>query len=74
MRTTCFSMLIELSKARQNELNSSPSKVRAQIEKALAAGEEVFPCTGTVACQGAEGGNSQEACDKLLPPGAGSCM
>ncbi len=64
-----FSMLVELSKARQNELFSSPSKVGEQIEKALAAGEEVFPCTGTVACQGVEGGNSQVACDKLLPRG-----
>lgn len=64
-----FSTLIELSKARQMELYSASARVRAQIEAALLAGEEIFPRTGTVACQGTEGGNSQAACDKLLPRG-----
>lgn len=64
-----FSTLIELSKARQAELYSDPAQVRLQIERALQAGEEVFPRTGTVACQGTEGSNSQAACDKLLPRG-----
>jgi len=64
-----FSTLIELSKARQTELYSVPSRVRPLIENALAAPEVVFPRTGTIACQGAEGANSQAACDKLLPRG-----
>jgi chorismate mutase / prephenate dehydratase len=64
-----FSTLFELSKARQIELISSPTKVRTQVEAALKAGSEIFPKTGIVACQGVEGGNSQEACDKLLPRG-----
>ena len=64
-----FHDLIELSKARQSELFARPSKVQKQVERALAAGGEVFPRTGTVACQGVEGANSQAACDRLLPRG-----
>lgn len=64
-----FYTLIELSRARQAELYAEPARLRAQIESALQAGEEVFPRAGTVACQGIEGGNSQAACDKLLPRG-----
>ncbi len=64
-----FSTLIELNKARQSELYSPPSRVRALIEGALAAPEIAFPRAGTVACQGVEGANSQAACDKLLPRG-----
>lgn len=64
-----FSTLMELSRTRQMELSAGPTRVRAQIEKALLVEGEVFPRTGTVACQGVEGGNSQAACDKLLPRG-----
>lgn len=64
-----FMTLIELNKARQTELYSQPSRVRALIEGSLAAPEETFPRTGTIACQGVEGANSQAACDKLLPRG-----
>jgi len=64
-----FTTLIELNKARQTELYSPPSRVRALIKGALAAPEETFPRTGTIACQGVEGANSQAACDKILPRG-----
>ena len=64
-----FTMLMEMSKARQTELYSPPSHIRPLIESALATAEEAFPRTGTVACQGVEGANSQAACDKLLPRG-----
>ncbi len=64
-----FDTLMGLSRARQIELSAAPSKIRAQIEKALSAGDELFPQTGTVACQGVEGSNSQAACDRLLPRG-----
>ena len=40
-----------------------------RISASLAAGGEVFPQTGLVACQGVEGANSQVACDRLLPRG-----
>ncbi len=64
-----FSTLFELSRARQARLLSRPSRVRETVERGLGAGEAVFPAAGTVACQGLEGANAQEACDKLLPRG-----
>ena len=64
-----FSTLFELSRSRQAELISAPTRVRAQVEASLAEGREVFPQTGLVACQGMEGANSQVACDRLLPRG-----
>ena len=39
------------------------------MKASLAAGGEVFPQTGLVACQGVEGANSQVACDRILPRG-----
>ena len=64
-----FSTLFELARSRQAELISAPTRVAAQIKSALAAGSDIFPQTGLVACQGVEGANSQEACDRLLPRG-----
>ena len=65
-----FSRIMDLSRARQNELLCVSSPVQALVENALAASTgEVFPKTGTVACQGLEGSNAQAACDKLLPRG-----
>ncbi len=65
-----FSTLFELSRSRQAELISSPTRVEALVNDSLAAGGQVFPQTGLVACQGMEGANSQVACDKLLPRGS----
>lgn len=65
-----FTTLFHLSGARQAELISAPTQVAAQVRASLAAGGEVFPQTGLVACQGMEGANSQAACDKLLPRGS----
>lgn len=64
-----FTTIIQISKSRQSELLSSPTKVRTQIEKALANGQEIFPRSVTVACQGVEGSNSQAACEKLFSRG-----
>ena len=64
-----FTTLFHLSCARQAELLSAPTQVAAQVRASLAAGAEVFPQTGLVACQGMEGANSQTACDRLLPRG-----
>lgn len=64
-----FSDLLGLSRSRQAEILARPSKVSAYVEAALAGGDEVFPQTGLVACQGIEGGNSQAACDRILPRG-----
>ncbi len=64
-----FSKIIDLSKARQRELVSGGTKIKEQIECSLLPAEIVFPKSGSVACQGTEGANSQAACDKLLPKG-----
>ena len=64
-----YSTLFELARSRQAELISAPTKVAAQVEASLAAGDPVFPQTGLVACQGVEGANSQVACDRILPRG-----
>ena len=64
-----FSTLFELARSRQAELIDAPTKVKAQVEASLAAGGEVFPQTGLVACQGVEGANSQVACDRIVPRG-----
>ncbi|MCR5346775.1 MAG: chorismate mutase [Fretibacterium sp.] len=64
-----FSKLISLACARQNEFIDKPTKVRALAERVTAKLQDVFPKTGTVACQGVEGSNAQAACDKLLPRG-----
>ena len=64
-----FSTLFELARSRQAELIDAPTKVEAQVKASLAAGGEVFPQTGLVACQGVEGANSQVACDRILPRG-----
>ena len=64
-----FSTLFQLGRSRQAELIDLPTEVKAQVQASLDAGEAVFPQTGLVACSGVEGGNSQAACDKLLPRG-----
>ena len=64
-----YSTLFELSRSRQAELISAPTKVASQVEASLKAGGAVFPQTGLVACQGVEGANSQVACDRILPRG-----
>ena len=64
-----FSTLFELARSRQAELIDVPTKVAAQVKASIAAGSEVFPQTGLIACQGVEGANSQAACDRLLPRG-----
>ena len=64
-----YSTLFELSRSRQAELLSAPTKVAAQVKASLAAGSALFPQKGLVACQGVEGANSQVACDRILPRG-----
>ena len=64
-----FEHLFRLSKARQRELTAEKTPLRTRIEKALEQGNDFFPKTGTVACQGIEGANSQTAAEKLIPRG-----
>ena len=53
-----FATLFELARSRQAELISSATKVGTQVRASQAAGRELFPQTGRIACQGVEGGNS----------------
>ncbi len=64
-----FSTLFELARSRQAELINAPTKVGDQVIASLNAGDQLFPQTGLVACQGVEGGNSQTACDRIFPRG-----
>jgi chorismate mutase/prephenate dehydratase len=64
-----FKMIIEMSKARQAELNKPDSQVALLINDALVPAEITFPRSGRIACQGIEGSNSQQACDRLFPRG-----
>ena len=64
-----YSTLFELARSRQAELINAPTRVAEQVRASLAAGNELFPQTGLVACQGVEGANSQVACDRLFPRG-----
>lgn len=62
-----FTTLMDLSKSYQNKRNAKESGALAkQIKEALAGTPQIFPHTGTVACQGIEGAYSQIACDKLF--------
>ena len=65
-----FSDIIDMSKARQAELLSDGSTSAAvRVRELLDHEEVIFPKSGLIACQGEEGGNSQEACDRLFPQG-----
>ena len=65
-----FNSLMNLSKARQSELISGDSKIAEIVNKMLEKEEAVFPKSGMIACQGTEGANSQEACDRMFPHGS----
>lgn len=64
-----FTNLFQLSKARQREMISASSNLRGVIEQAIANGGDLFPKSGTIACQGMEGSNSQVAAEKMIPRG-----
>ena len=65
-----FNTLMNLSKARQSEILTADSKVGAVVRKMLENEIDIFPKSGLIACQGVEGANSQEACDRLFPHGS----
>ncbi len=62
-----FATLMDLSKSYQNKRNADASgELSKKIKKALADTPQIFPQSGTVACQGIEGAYSQIACDRLF--------
>ena len=62
-----FSTLMDLSKGYQNKRNAKlDGELSKKIKKALSSTPQIFPHSGTVACQGIEGAYSQIACDRLF--------
>ena len=64
-----FQVLMALSKAKQGNILYGSTPMTDRIKSSVQPPEAVFPETGTVACQGVEGANSQEACEKLVKRG-----
>ena len=63
---TLFSVLMELSRSRQNQILHRESPETIAIEKALNDTPQLFPEKAVVACQGVEGAYSGIACEKLF--------
>ena len=61
-----FSLIMELSRSRQNRLLHPTSPETEAIERALTETPQLFPETAMVACQGVEGAYSGIACEKLF--------
>jgi chorismate mutase/prephenate dehydratase len=62
-----FSLLMDLSKGYQNKRNAKTNgELSEKIKKALKETPQIFPQSGTVACQGIEGAYSQIACERLF--------
>lgn len=61
-----YSLLFELSRARQNRLLGNGSALVEEITEAIASTTPLFPEKATVACQGVEGAYSQLACERLF--------
>ena len=63
---TLFSMLMELSRSRQNRILHRDSPETRAIEAALRDTPQLIPEKAVVACQGVEGAYSGIACEKLF--------
>lgn len=61
-----YTMLFELSRARQRAENERESELSARIARAIRDTEPEFPRDAMVAVQGVEGANSQRAAEKLF--------
>ena len=61
-----FSLIMELSRSRQNRILHPSTPETKAIEKALKETPQLFPETAVVACQGVEGSYSAIACEKLF--------
>ena len=65
-----FSLVFDLSRSEQHRIIAGGSPLKRQISLALANTSAQFPIRPTVACQGAEGANSQMACERIFPSGS----
>lgn len=66
---TLFTTLFDLSKAYQRETIQGESELEKELSRAKESTPAVFPTSGSIACQGAEGAYSQLAADRLFPGG-----
>lgn len=63
-----FKELMALSRSYQGSVSEGETQLSKEIENSLMS-NAVFPRNATVACQGIEGANSQQAADRLFPQG-----
>ena len=61
-----FSLLMELSRSRQNRITLPKSKYEEILKNAVKDTQPLFPERASVACQGTEGAFAQLACEKLF--------
>ena len=61
-----YSLLFELSRSYQNEINKNNSGKFDEIRKAIEETPKMFPKAADVACQGVEGAYSSIACEKIF--------
>ena len=61
-----YSLMLELSRARQNGVVSGPTELAKRMDDALASTQPLFPEKAVVAVQGTDGAYSQQAAQKLF--------
>lgn len=62
-----YAHIFDLSRSFQSSVQSHPGPLAERIERAIAETEgRALPAHALVACQGAEGGYQQQACEKLF--------
>lgn len=61
-----FTTIFNLSRSYQHSLTAPSAAISNEIAEALRQTPEIFPATGSVACQGTEGAYSQLAAERLF--------
>ena len=61
-----YNVILDLSKSCQNRLLGMDSDLVKRIRQAVTDTPALFPSGISAACQGVEGSNSQQACDRLI--------
>ena len=61
-----YSMIFELSRSYQCELNRQKSPLFSEVSRAIEETPRLFPTSALVACQGTEGAYSQIACERIF--------
>ena len=61
-----YSMIFELSRSYQSDLNREKTGLRDEVERAIEDTPRLFPASAMIACQGTEGAYSQIACGRMF--------